>query len=229
MSHFYNFSSHIYHVIADGRFIFLDAKHDRYVFVDKNNMDIFLEALCVPDFTGQDEPVIAAAIQKKVVVPAAQPQRLNEIAAMPQGIGLHRWNLPEESSLRLAWTEALPILKTYVAIRFSMRSQGLQTVLQKVAAHLRSTNKTRVCDKAETEDICRKIRQAGLYLPFRTACLECALVSAVLLSRRSIPVELRIGIQLDPFLAHAWINVDGQVMLDKPDLNQSMIPLVVIP
>ena len=99
-----------------------------------------------------------------------------------------------------------------------------------VFTHLQSRLDTVTAyDEAEDVDIvCHKIHLASLNLPFRTACLENALVSALRLANHGIATEFVIGIQPAPFMAHAWINHQGQVVLDRPDLNAALIPLVRI-
>jgi len=47
-------------------------------------------------------------------------------------------------------------------------------------------------------------------------CLQHSAVTACLLKRFGIPAELVIGAQLQPFKAHAWVEVGGRVVNDKP-------------
>ena len=51
---------------------------------------------------------------------------------------------------------------------------------------------------------------------FRLRCLRQSLILFRILKRRSIPAELRIGARRvgDNVNAHAWIEYDGQVLLD---------------
>jgi hypothetical protein len=68
----------------------------------------------------------------------------------------------------------------------------------------------------------------SLFLPFRTACLENAIVTALLLSRHDNDVQFSIGIQVNPFLAHAWVSHQGHILLDTPSLNANMMKMVEI-
>ena len=54
---------------------------------------------------------------------------------------------------------------------------------------------------------------AALY-PGRAACLERSLVLYWWLRRAGVPVQFRMGAQLYPFLAHAWVERDGRVIND---------------
>ena len=67
----------------------------------------------------------------------------------------------------------------------------------------------------ETLDV-RRARRVVRYLgsdgPFRGNCLSRSLILCWLLRRRSIPCELRIGVDRDVvgFRAHAWVEVGGR-------------------
>jgi hypothetical protein len=46
--------------------------------------------------------------------------------------------------------------------------------------------------------------------PEEVVCLEQSLALYLLLRRRGVPAELRIGVQVYPFYAHAWVELDGR-------------------
>jgi Transglutaminase-like superfamily len=55
-------------------------------------------------------------------------------------------------------------------------------------------------------------------MPGDTRCLARSLVLTRLLARRGIPAKLVIGARADPdFLAHAWVEYDGQPVLSPGD------------
>lgn len=51
---------------------------------------------------------------------------------------------------------------------------------------------------------------AAAFYPRRAECLEQALALYLLLRRRGVAAELKLGVQPLPFYAHAWVEVDGQ-------------------
>ena len=50
----------------------------------------------------------------------------------------------------------------------------------------------------------------------RVLCLQRSASLAVLLRRHGWNAEMVIGAQLIPFQSHAWVEVDGRVINDKP-------------
>lgn len=73
-------------------------------------------------------------------------------------------------------------------------------------------------DAALLAETTRRLILAAAFYPRRALCLEQSLTLCVLLRRRGIPAELRLGVQRLPFYAHAWVEVDGQPIDERQDL-----------
>jgi hypothetical protein len=50
----------------------------------------------------------------------------------------------------------------------------------------------------------------------RFACRSSA--TTLLLRRHSLRAEMKIGVQTMPFRSHAWVEVEGAVVSDKPQV-----------
>jgi prolyl oligopeptidase len=66
------------------------------------------------------------------------------------------------------------------------------------------------------EPICRAIDIACVCYPKLVLCLQRSAATVCLLRRYGLPALLVIGIQEVPFKAHAWVEVNGRVVNDKP-------------
>ena len=64
----------------------------------------------------------------------------------------------------------------------------------------------------------RNILIATAFYPGRSKCLEQAVVSFVLLRRRGVPVDVRLGVQPYPFFAHAWLELDGHPLTESAEV-----------
>lgn len=51
-------------------------------------------------------------------------------------------------------------------------------------------------------------------------CLQRSAATACLLKRCGVPAQMIIGAQQMPFKAHAWVEVDGRVVNDKPYMRE---------
>jgi hypothetical protein len=64
--------------------------------------------------------------------------------------------------------------------------------------------------------ICSAVDLACVWYWKQVLCLERSAATTCLLRRYGIRAQLIIGAQHTPFKAHAWVEVDGQVINDKP-------------
>jgi hypothetical protein len=69
---------------------------------------------------------------------------------------------------------------------------------------------------ATVERICVAVDMASIWYWKEVLCLQRAAATACLLKRYSVPAQMVIGVQQMPFKAHAWVEVNGRVVNDKP-------------
>jgi len=66
------------------------------------------------------------------------------------------------------------------------------------------------------EQICSAVDMACIWYWKEVLCLQRSAATACLLKRYGVPAQMVIGAQHMPFRAHAWVEVDGRVVNDKP-------------
>jgi hypothetical protein len=70
------------------------------------------------------------------------------------------------------------------------------------------------------DDIIEGVRKAMTWYPKRAMCLQRSVVTVCLLRASGINAQLIIGCQKLPFLMHAWVEVDGEVVDEKQRVQQ---------
>ncbi|MCI0724258.1 MAG: lasso peptide biosynthesis B2 protein [Acidobacteria bacterium] len=65
------------------------------------------------------------------------------------------------------------------------------------------------------EQICSAVDQACIWYPKQALCLQRSAAATCLLRRMGVPAQMVIGVQKLPFRAHAWVEVEGNVVNDK--------------
>lgn len=65
-------------------------------------------------------------------------------------------------------------------------------------------------------EICQAVDLAAVLYFHTVLCLQRSAATACLLKRYGFPAQLVIGVQQLPFAAHAWVEMDGLVVNDKP-------------
>lgn len=65
------------------------------------------------------------------------------------------------------------------------------------------------------------VDEACVWYPKRVHCLQRSAVATRLLRRNGITAELVIGYRPIPFESHAWVEVNGQVVNDRPQYQRA--------
>ena len=80
---------------------------------------------------------------------------------------------------------------------------------QPVIAHVRGIF-------VSAEALCRAVDLACIFYLKPVLCLQRSAVTTILLRRYGYAAELVIGVQMIPSRSHAWVEIDGTVVNDKP-------------
>lgn len=102
------------------------------------------------------------------------------------------------------------------------RAVGLRRVLQWALRQRQSGPVVRAPQLVE--ETARRIALAAAFYPRRARCLEQSLALYVLLLRRGIEAQLKLGVQPRPFYAHAWVELDGRPVNEREDILQRLTP-----
>jgi hypothetical protein len=70
------------------------------------------------------------------------------------------------------------------------------------------------------EQIVWAVDEACVWYVKRAPCLQRSAVTACLLRRHGVRAELVIGYRALPFESHAWVEVDGHVVNDRPQYQR---------
>jgi transglutaminase superfamily protein len=73
---------------------------------------------------------------------------------------------------------------------------------------------------AATEKVCAAVDMACIWYWKEVLCLQRSATTACLLRSYGVPAQLMIGAQQMPFRAHAWVEVEGRVVNDKPYMRE---------
>jgi len=74
--------------------------------------------------------------------------------------------------------------------------------------------------KDAVERICSAVDMACIWYWKEALCLQRSAATACLLKRHGVPAQMVIGAQQMPFKAHAWVEVGGRVVNDKPYMQE---------
>lgn len=81
-------------------------------------------------------------------------------------------------------------------------------------------NAAPAANPASVDDIVWAVDEACVWYVKRAACLQRSAVATWLLRRCGLRAELVIGYRPIPFESHAWVEVDGHVVNDRPQYQK---------
>jgi hypothetical protein len=70
------------------------------------------------------------------------------------------------------------------------------------------------------EQLCHAVDLACVFYFKPVLCLQRSAATAVLMRRYGWHSEMVLGAQMLPFMSHAWVEVDGLVVNDKPYIGE---------
>lgn len=80
---------------------------------------------------------------------------------------------------------------------------------------------TRIQSRDAVDKVMQEVTRAMTWYPKQAMCLQRSAVTACLLRASGISAEMVIGCQKLPFLAHAWVEVDHQVVNDRKSVQET--------
>ena len=101
-----------------------------------------------------------------------------------------------------------------IRIEWLMRAANLQSV----HALVRKTEITAAGSRTvrSVQDLCHVVDLACVFYLKNVLCLQRSVATTLILRQYGHKAELVIGAQVLPFKSHAWVEVDGAVVNDKP-------------
>lgn len=75
-------------------------------------------------------------------------------------------------------------------------------------------------EAVELPVLCEAVHTAAVWYPKQTLCLQKASVTTSLLRQHGFQADMKIGVRKQPFHAHAWVEVDGQVVGDHQNVRK---------
>jgi Transglutaminase-like superfamily len=70
------------------------------------------------------------------------------------------------------------------------------------------------------EQLCHAVDWACVFYFRRALCLQRSAAATVLLRRHGWRAQMVLGVQMLPLLSHAWVEVEGRIVNDKPYMSE---------
>lgn len=122
------------------------------------------------------------------------------------------------------WTlgQAAALLPIFALLLRAVRLETLLARLKRCCPAPRE-----FADQGAARSVAQLVNAAARHRFFRAPCLERSLVLWWLLRQRGVGATLQIGVrkEAERLEAHAWVELDGVVLNDRPDIAGLFAPL----
>src|SRR6185437_3173520 len=129
----------------------------------------------------------------------------------------HRRTVPAQIAMAPSACEVVAALFCLAAADLALRTRGLSGARWLTAVF--ASRQAIVTDHARRRalKICSALERARLFYPRRVYCVQSAAAAALFLRGRRIQCDFVIGVRRVPFMAHAWVEVAGDVVMNYED------------
>ncbi len=231
----YHLRDHIYAAQFQDELIILDTKKDKYTICFESFSGLLVTILERKDSVSEEKPysdsqfssqdliyiqklVDDSIIEKKEVPYPFQIDRKFD----SDGVSNVDWRLPLENEKIPLSFQVLKALKTLLHVNFYIKFRGLYSTIQLIKKSRKAQLDYIVPQDEELIDLAKIVNKACLIYPTRTKCLEWAMAFVLLALKRKWRCNIEIGVQNYPFLAHAWVECNGKVVMDSEDLRAGL-------
>lgn len=203
---------------VDGRLVFLDLEQDRYFQLPDTLSHAFRGVIGdrrQPTEHADVEALLARNILVASTVPTSRPVPCQRVVSPPDRSALE---LPERA--RVSAPVVLEVGILVASARLELRARRLGRLLDSVVERRdRSAGSAPADGTAATMgpvlEASALFHRARAYVPFEPGCLLDSIALVRFLSRRHLRADIVLGVTLDPFAAHCWVQAGAWVLNDS--------------
>lgn len=209
---------HISFAFAGGGAVLLDLETDRYLML-RGAEAAAMRALGSASAGTDDKEAISRLVARQLI--GSGPGPLVEPISAPA---------PAVSALELAGpherASAIEIARYRLEAALRLRLTGLGPTIARWRNVLAVSQVTEPgTDQRYAGAVARGYASSRVHLPWRRLCVPDSLALARFLWLRGIPGEVYFGVRLDPFAAHAWVQLGDMILSDNVNIVADYRPV----
>jgi hypothetical protein len=214
--------------LTGGKAVFLDTKHNRYFRLGGQPEALFLTFVESGPVADLD---VAPLVRLGVLEPATGAgAHLNQaLAPIPTRSIVEQGQTRRPSDARLTLEVGQAVVLTWAALK----SSSLASV---VARHKAMRPRTPVAGSLDQRasrggdigSLSASFNLIRRFVPIDTVCLLDSFALQRFLTRRGLRPQLVVGVRLNPFTAHCWVQEDDIVLNDAVERASTYTPILVV-
>ena len=145
------------------------------------------------------------------------------------GVSNVDWRLPLENLSVSIKGKVLKALLTLIQVNYYIKYKGFYNTICLIKKTQDALHSYSIPSYKELNNLATIINQACLLYPSRTKCLEWAITYVLVALKQGWQCNLEIGVQNYPFLAHAWVECEGKVIMDSQNVREELAVILSEP
>lgn len=221
---YYSVCEHIYITQFRDQVILLDTRKDKYIVCSQSFANTLLKVVQNnKELTESDRDNLQQLINAKIVQRQSTPYSFyTDCKFGSVGVSNIDWRLPlNEQEVSLGYPVVIALLRL-IQINFYIKFLGFHRAIQLIKRTCKKNIEYIIPRDAELKQLASIVNKACLIYPSRTKCLEWAMTYILLALQKGWKCNLEIGVQNYPFMAHAWVECNGNVVMDSKNLRNGL-------
>lgn len=220
---YYSLCENIYITQFRDQVILLDTKKNNYTIHSRNLANILLKVVHNKEFTESDRDTLQTLINAKIIQCQNTPYSLYTNCKIGfVGVSNIDWRLPlNEQEVSFGPLVVIALLRL-IQVNFYIKILGFHKAIQLIKKARKKNGDYIIPRDEELKQLTSVVNKACLIYPSRTKCLEWSMTYVLLALQKGWKCNLEIGVQNYPFMAHAWVECNGKVVMDSQDLREGL-------
>jgi hypothetical protein len=210
---------HVSFAVVGDRAIFLDLRRDRYCALEGGAAAAFDTIRSSPDCEPCEtdaETLLATGMFARSKAPCE---------LLPARIAAPETSLAED----LARPRSVDLLHVLLLVARSRRSVRSEPIEKMIASRRgRGAGPGSPECRPSTLELAKRFQRARALIPIRPVCLQDSLALHDWLAAHGASAALVLGVQLEPFAAHSWVQLGTTVLNEAPDQVAAYTPILVV-
>ena len=207
-----------------GRLMFLDLEADRYFCLGRRAEAAFRAASTGPAAAGEQDEALLSLRQSGLLVSTSDEHRL----AACRGLAAAEASLLNDLRIGAPVRLKMAVLRDLAAAHFALRWQPLNVVLGRLAQQKSRATPRLSPGHATAQEVAAAFDWSSAIVRSHDRCLPRSIAVAHRLARCGISADLVVGVSLNPFAAHSWVQCGSALVNDRPDGVRHFTPILVI-
>jgi len=209
--------SHLRIALFDERAILLDIRADRYRSLGARAAHVFQ---CI----ARDETVTDVAALEDLL--AADILCAGNASYRPLDIPVSERIISSSPALSARATRWLRGFRALLSVMCIQSARGFDASLRSITARKASRTLRRDIDAAVA--VAQAYRTVRTRIPIRPVCLRDSMALMILLVDAGLDATLVLGVRIDPFAAHSWVQAGSILLSDDLDVVAEFTPILAL-